>query len=197
MLFPFLADTFFAGFTGEARETFILFSRVYLLQASFFSISAFFTAILQLKRKFVLYSILPILYNVGIILGTIVLYPMFGSAGLAIGVVFGALLNAGIQIPILMHNSVLPRLTPTRNTIREFWRVIKMSIPRASALLSHGIAEGFVFGTVVSISQGTLSVYYFAQSLKVVPLVVIGTGLFRGIFPGTGNTLHAERHEGV
>ena len=180
---PFLADTFFAGFTGKARETFILFSRVYLIQASFFSVSAFFAAILQLKRKFVLYSILPILYNAGIILGTIVLYPMFGSIGLAIGVVLGALLNAGIQIPILLHNNVLPRLAPTKHTIREFWRVIKTSIPRASALLSHGIAEGFVFGTVVSISQGALSVYYFAQSLKVVPLVVIGTAYSVASFP--------------
>ena len=180
---PFLADTFFESFTGDSRGTFILFSRVYLIQASFFAVSAFFTAILQLKRKFILYSILPILYNSGIILGVMVLYPLFGAVGLALGVVLGALLHVGIQIPILIHNKVLPYLAPTKRAIKECWRVIRMSVPRASALLSQGIAEVFIFSAVVSISKGALSAYYFAQSLRTLPLIVVGTAYSIATFP--------------
>ena len=179
---PFLGETLF-DFSGESFDTFVLFSRMYLIQASLFAISTFFTAILQLKRKFLLYSILPILYNAGIIFGVIVLYPLFGAAGLAFGVLLGVLLNVGIQIPIMIQNDVLPQWMPVRRAMRELWRTIKMSVPRASAILSHGIAEVFIFSSIVSISKGALSVYYFAASLKVIPLVVIGTAYSAATFP--------------
>ena len=58
---PVIAEHFFQGFSGESRETFILFSRMFLIQASLFAVSSFFTALLQMKRKFLLYSLLPIL----------------------------------------------------------------------------------------------------------------------------------------
>ena len=180
---PFLGKTLFSSFSGESFNTFVLFSRIYLIQASLFAISSFFTAILQLKRKFLLYSILPILYNAGIILGVIVLYPLFGALGLALGVLFGVLLNVGIQVPILIQNNVLPRLAPTRHTVEECWRTIKTSIPRASALLSHTIAEIFIFSAIVSISKGVLSIYYFAQSLRTIPLLIVGTAYSVATFP--------------
>lgn len=181
---PLLGETLFSrSFSGESLNTFILFSRIYLIQASFFAISAFFTAILQLKRKFLLYSILPILYNVGIIFGVIVLYPLFGALGLALGVILGVALNVVIQMPILIQNNVLPHLAPTYRAMRECWRVIKLSVPRASALLSQSIAEVFIFSVVISISKGALSIYYFAEGLKAVPLGVIGTAYSVATFP--------------
>ena len=180
---PFLGKTLFSSFSGESLNIFILFSRVYLIQASLFAISAFFTTILQLKRKFLLYSILPILYNAGIIFGVIVLYPILGPLGLALGVVLGVLLNVGIQIPVLIRNNVLPHLKTTRHMVKECWQTIKTSIPRAVALLSHTIAQIFIFSAIVSISKGALSIYYFAESLKTVPLLIVGTAYSIATFP--------------
>ena len=39
----------------------------------------------QLRHRFVLYSVSPLLYNLGIIFGAIVLYPIWGVAGLGLG----------------------------------------------------------------------------------------------------------------
>ena len=85
-LVPVLSGYFFRGLSPEMFDTFILFSRVFLLQAILFAVSNFFTGILQFKRKFFLYALLPIVYNLGIIFGVMVLYPMFGATGLMFGV---------------------------------------------------------------------------------------------------------------
>ena len=180
---PFLGEWLFGNFSPEGFKTFVLFSRMYLIQASLFAISSFFTAILQLKRKFFLYSILALLYNAGIIVGVTVLYPVFGAVGLAFGVLLGVILNVGIQIPVLLHNNILPHLAPTRHTVRECWRAVKLSVPRASALLSHTITHILVVSVVVKISEGALSIYYFAESLKAVPTVLIGTAYSVAAFP--------------
>lgn len=180
---PFLGEWLFGNFSPEGFKTFVLFSRMYLIQASLFAISSFFTAILQLKRKFFLYSILALLYNAGIIIGVTVLYPVFGAVGLAFGVLLGVILNVGIQIPVLLHNNILPHLAPTRHTVRECWRAVKLSVPRASALLSHTITHILVVSVVVKISEGALSIYYFAESLKAVPTVLIGTAYSVAAFP--------------
>ena len=183
MLSRLLGDALFSKFSGESQEIFVLFSRVYLIQASLFAISTFFTAILQLKRKFLLYSLLPILYNAGIIFGVMVLYPLFGAAGLALGVLIGVALHTLIQLPVMLQNNILPHLAPTARTARECWRTIKMSIPRASALLSHSVAYIFILSTVATISEGAVSVFYFAEHIKAVPAYVIGTAYSVATFP--------------
>ena len=181
---PFFGDWLFGDdFSSEGFKTFVLFSRMYLIQASLFAVSSFFAAILQLKRKFLLYSLLALLYNVGIIIGVIMLYPLFGPVGLAFGVLLGVLINVGIQVPILIHNNILPHLAPTRHTVRECWRAIKVSVPRASALLSHTVTHILVISVVAGISEGALSIYYFAESLKAVPIVLIGTAYSVATFP--------------
>ena len=181
---PSLGEWLFSDkFSPEGFDTFVLFSRMYLIQASLFAISSFFTAILQLKRKFFLYSLLSLLYNVGIITGVIILYPLFGPVGLAFGVLLGVLITVGIQMPTLLQNNLLPHLAPTMHTIRECWKAVKMSVPRASAMLSHNITHLLVFSVVAGISEGALSIYYFAESLKAVPIVLIGTAYSVASFP--------------
>lgn len=182
-LIPVLGERLFHGFSGESFDTFVLFSRVFLIQAALFAVSSFFTSLLQFKRKFFLYSLLPILYNMGIIVGVIFFYPLYGAPGLALGVLIGIVLNVLIQIPVILRNGLIPRLMPTQRMVVECWRAVKLSVPRASALLSVSVAQIVIFGAIVSISEGVLSVYYFADNLKSVPLVVVGAAYSVASFP--------------
>ncbi|MBI2556595.1 MAG: murein biosynthesis integral membrane protein MurJ, partial [Planctomycetes bacterium] len=45
------------------------------------------------------YSFAPILYNFGIILGILFLFPSFGVRGIIYGVLFGAFMHFMIQLP--------------------------------------------------------------------------------------------------
>ena len=182
-LIPTLAETFFGRFTGELQDTFILASRVFILQAILFAITSFLTALLQIKRKFLVYALLPLLYNLGIITGVMLLYPVLGMAGLLLGVLLGVAAGVLLQSYVLIRNGLFPRLAPTKHMLSEVWRSIKISVPRASALLSGTIAQIIIFGVVVGITSGALSVYYFADNLKAIPLVIIGTAYSVASFP--------------
>ncbi|MEK7557108.1 MAG: lipid II flippase MurJ, partial [Patescibacteria group bacterium] len=75
------------GFTGEKLELTILLSRIMAWQPILLSISFVFSGILNSFKKFVMYALAPILYNVGIIFGVLALVPMMGVTGLGWGVV--------------------------------------------------------------------------------------------------------------
>ena len=180
---PLFTDIFFSGFSDDARDLFILFSRVFLIQAFLFSVSSFYSSLLQLKRRFFLYALLPIFYNFGIIFGAAALYPLYGPVGLLCGVLIGIIFNVCIQIPIVARNGCVPVPAPTRRMAREMWRTVKLSVPRASAILSVAVSNIIIFGSLVSLSGGAVSVYYFAENLRSVPLVIVGTAYAVAAFP--------------
>ncbi|MDE0243247.1 MAG: hypothetical protein OYG31_00840 [Candidatus Kaiserbacteria bacterium] len=180
---PVIGEYLFSGFSKEGFATFVLFSRMFLIQAIFFAIAGFFTALLQYRRRFFVYALLPILYNIGILIGVLVLYPSFGPIGLGIGVVLGALLNVTIQLPVILHHHILTAIEPSRRMLRYVRRTIAMSIPRAASFLSFGLAHLLIFSFIVSLSEGSLSIYYFAENLRAIPLVVVGLSYSIAAFP--------------
>ena len=94
---PLLAHLIAPGFTSFYQDKLIMLSRIMLLSPILMGLSNLFGTVTQLFRKFFIYSLSPIFYNFGIIIGVIFLYPIFGIYGLAIGVAFGALMHFGVQ----------------------------------------------------------------------------------------------------
>src|SRR6185295_4506084 len=103
ILFPAFANT--SSFPALVQLT-----RILLLSPIFLGFSNFLASITQIHKRFFLYALSPVLYNVGIIVGIVFLYPVFGLAGLGFGVVFGAFLHFAIQTPFLFANKLFPRL---------------------------------------------------------------------------------------
>ncbi len=97
---PYLVTTFFPGFTHDG-ETLTMLIRILLLQPLFLGISSLLGVVTQMSQRFVLYAISPLVYNVGIIIGIVFLYPVLGITGLVSGVVVGAFLHALIQWPLV------------------------------------------------------------------------------------------------
>src|ERR1035437_2577403 len=106
---PFLNKLLFGGFSPADLVTVNNLTRILLLSPIFLGISNIFGTLTQTYKRFFIYSLSPILYNVGIILGIIFLYPMFGLPGLVLGVVLGALLHFLIQVPFIVENKLFPR----------------------------------------------------------------------------------------
>ena len=96
-LMPFLISYIAPGFVPEVQAKVIELSRIMLLSPILMGLSNLFGSVTQLFQRFFIYSLSPILYNAGIIIGVLFLYPIFGIYGLAIGVVFGALMHFLIQ----------------------------------------------------------------------------------------------------
>ena len=113
---PALVEKFFSGFDVVAREEVVLLTRILLLSPILLGISNIFASITQAFRNFFVYALSPVLYNVGIILGLLFLYPIYGITGLAYGVVLGAVFHVLIQVPVIMSHGFLPRFSINAET---------------------------------------------------------------------------------
>src|SRR3990167_1330270 len=98
ILMPFLVPLFFKSLGVEAMAKVVTFSRILLLSPFFLGLSNFFGSIVQYEKRFLLYSLSPLLYNLGIILGAFFGASKFGVTAVIIGVTVGAFMHMLIQV---------------------------------------------------------------------------------------------------
>ena len=96
-LIPYLSSVLFPGFEAPAQTELILLTRILLISPFFLGLSNLLAAVTQSAGRFLVYATSPILYNLGIIIGILIFYPLFGLPGLALGVVVGAFLHLAVQ----------------------------------------------------------------------------------------------------
>src|SRR3989344_1339810 len=99
MSWIFITPLFAPGFSADKIAEVARLSRIMFLSPLLLGMSAVVGGVLQSYRNFFVFSLAPIFYNVGIILGAIILVPLIGLNGLAWGVVMGAALHLAVQVP--------------------------------------------------------------------------------------------------
>lgn len=186
---PFIADLFFPGFVGE-HDTLILLIRILLFQPLLLGISSLFGVVTQLERRFILYAMSPLLYNLGIIIGAVLLYPHMGIAGLTVGVLVGACGHVCIQLPSILRSPLRPGISFSWDT-KNIVEVLRMSLTRAVTLSLHQIVLLGLVGFASIMASGSVSVLQFAYNLQSVPLAIIGVSYSVAAFPLLAQ-LHAE-----
>ncbi len=194
ILMPFLIKILFPGFSDDVMIKTIQLSRIMLLSPILLGISNLFATITQTFKRFFVYALTPVFYNIGIILGILFLYPVFGVTGLAIGVVFGALLHLSIQLPVIIKKGFFPRLSFNIKW-GDIVEVVSHSLPRTITLSLSKI----VFLVFVSIAStllvGTISVFNLSYNLQSVPLAIIGVSYSVAAFPILVEHFNSNNHE--
>lgn len=179
---PLISTVFFPGFSGPEQQQLVGMMRIMLLQPFLLSLSSLLGVVTQLHRKFVLYAVSPLLYNIGIIIGIVWLYPLFGIEGLAIGVVIGACAHMAVQIPFVHHSGLSPRLLMHVDA-ELLKRILKVSLPRALTLALQQFVLLALTGLATFMSTGSVAVMQFAYNLQSVPLAIIGVSYSVAAFP--------------
>lgn len=192
---PQLLSWLFPAYVGENAAMLASVTRILLLQPVLLGLSNIFAAITQVKHRYAIYALSPLLYNIGIIIGIVFLYPYWGLDGLAYGVVFGAALHLLIQVPSALSDGFFlrwPRLAEPSALLTTAW----VSVPRALALSMNQIA---FFGLVAlgsTLAAGSVAVFMFAYNLHAVPLAIIGASYSVAAFPTLALALsRGERDE--
>lgn len=180
-------DLFATSFKNEL----IMMTRIILIQPIILSVSSLLGGLVQAYRKFAVYAFAPILYNLGIILGIVFLYPIYGLLGLAYGVVIGSILHMLLQVPFIFEEKIYPKLTFKIN-FKEVFGVISHSIPRTASMLgTQGI---LIFMTFLASTMifGSISVFNLSFNLQSVPLAIIGVSYSLAAFPALSKFFHEK-----
>jgi len=179
-LMPLLVQIFF-GSLGEMTEQIIYFSRIMLLSPLFLGFSNFFGSIVQYEKRFILYSLSPLLYNVGII-GGLLFFSEYGIASAVWGVCVGAFLHLLIQKMFVFFSPERPHFV-TNIWSKEVRHIFALSIPRTLSLSVSSIAMLFLASIASQSSYGSIALFTLAFNLQSVLLSLIGVSFSQAAFP--------------
>lgn len=189
---PALVALIAPGFHGAKLDRTIDLTRLMLLSPMFLALGSVATAALNGAQRFGASAIAPVVYNLAIIGGTVILAPSMGAAGVAIGVVAGSLAHLLVQVPQLARIGYryLPKLDLTDTQARMALalmgpRVIGLGVTQITFVVMTALASG--------LGEGAVSAYTIAFSLLQIPLGVIGTPLGIVIFPSMARELAVGR----
>jgi putative peptidoglycan lipid II flippase len=182
LFMPYLAPFIAPGFSPLMQTKVVILSRIMLLSPIFMGLSNLFGAVTQIFRKFFIYSLSPILYNIGIIIGAVFLYPFFGIYGLAMGVAFGAFMHFGIQALTSSTLGFTPKFSLSIN-FSEIKSVVLTSLPRTLGLAFNNLALIAIIALASFLKGGSISIFNFAFNLQSVPLNIIGISYAVATFP--------------
>lgn len=180
---PWLVPKLLPGFANDpALPDLILSMRIMLLSPFFLGLSNLFSSLTQMNHRFLVYAASPVVYNAGIIAGVLFGYPLLGISGLAWGVVIGALLHVGIQVPFLLSEKLVPRFT-LNIAWSDIKKIVFTTLPRTITLSANQLASFVLVSLASLMSVGSISVFNFAFNLQSVPLTLIGASYSSAVFP--------------
>lgn len=170
------------GFSGDAFVTTVALSRVMFLSPLLLGLSAIAGGVLHYFKRFLIYSLAPILYNIGIIIGITIFFPFFGLYGLAWGVVLGALLHLLIQL-ISVRSCGFSWTSFIDFKDASIWKTFSMIAPRTISTASSQINFWFITAIASLLASGSIAIFNFAYNLSYIPIGIFGITLAMATFP--------------
>ncbi|MEM7111875.1 MAG: murein biosynthesis integral membrane protein MurJ [Chloroflexota bacterium] len=154
--------------------------RIMLVSAVIFGVSGVFMGALNARQHFLLPALAPSIYNIGIILGALLITPT--EMGLAWGTVGGALGHLLIQLPGLRQKRAkYTAVLSLRDSGVQ--QVLKLMAPRVLGLSFSEINQFIILFLTGSMPLGSLPALKTAFRLLIMPQGVLGQALGIAAFP--------------
>jgi putative peptidoglycan lipid II flippase len=181
--------------TDAQRELAATMMRIALFSVIFQGLAGVLTSVLYAQNRFTLPAFANAIYNVGIIVGIVVLARPLGYTAMAVGLVIGALAQFGLQA----------------SGLRAFWRVYRPHLDlqdpavRRILTLVATVATGLVVAAIgqlidrnlaLTLPAGNLSSMEFATRVIQFPLGIVGLAVSFAVLP-TLSSYYAQAEEGL
>jgi len=194
VLAPWLVSLVAPGFSGIKREMTILLTRIMFLSPLLLGMSSILSGILQYFHRFFIYSLAPVMYNIGIIIGILFFVPLWGLVGLAWGVVLGAGLHLLIQLPSALYSGF--RLTKVLKFFHPgIQKIVKLMIPRTIGLAGSQINFLVITAIASTLVSGSIAVFNLSHNLYWVPIGIVGVSFATATFPRLARSFAKEEKE--
>lgn len=170
------------GFDQPTHDLSANLTRIMAVTPVLFAISSVLGSVQQAFNRFLIFSFAGVLYNLGILVGILVLSGPFGIYGAAWGVVLGVVLQALLQWLGLYGLGIKYRPILTLK-LKGVVTTLKLMFPRS---IDQGIDQiNYSVETIIgsTINANAIAQFAAANNLKNVPLALIGSSITTAIFP--------------
>lgn len=171
------------GFSTGDRSLTVILTRIMMASPVLLGISGIISAVTQSFRRFAVFALSPVVYNLGIIFGILVLLPTFGLAGLALGVIIGAVLHLAVQLYAFFDLGFNLGMSSPRRLSESVIKVMKLSFPRVIAASINNLTAVFLVAISSTLVAGSIAVYQFANNLGGLPIGIFGVSFAIAVFP--------------
>ena len=179
---PQLMKLVASGFTPENQARAVTLTRIMFLSPLFLGISGIFSAVLQSFKRFIAYSLSPIFYNLGIIVGALWFINWWGLPGLAWGVILGAFFHMAIQLPSILGLGYRYRLILDFKD-KNLRKISRLMGPRTLSLAVGQIDLLIITAIASGLAAGSLTVFSLANNLQSFPVGIFGISFAIAAFP--------------
>ena len=178
------------GFGPAQRDLYVDLFRVMLVTPILFAASLTLGQVLLAEQRFFWYGIAPLLYNGGIIVGTVAFAGTLGIFGPAVGAVIGAMIHLASRFVGLQGSRFHIGFGWQFRTaaVREF---VRLMLPK---MISHPVEPmTFLFFTSVAttLAAGSVTAVSFARNFQSVPVSLVGLAFSLAVFPALSQA-HAD-----
>ena len=194
---PWTVEVVAPGFGPEQRELYTNLFRVMCVTQVLFAGSMALGEVLIAERRFFFYGAAPLLYNLGLVIGTVTLADRVGILAPAIGAVLGASLHAGLRLlGVRTRTSFRPRLRLAIRTsgVREFFSLM---IPKTASSPIEPITFLFFTSVASGLAAGSITTVNLARNFQSVPVSLIGVAFSLAAFPALAAAYAAHDKRGL
>ena len=174
------------GFNSAELARTVFLTRLMLPAQIFFYEGSILAAVQYAKGQFLIPSLAPVIYNLSIILGGVLLHSQLGIAGFSVGVVAGAILG-NFLLQIYGASRVGAVFTPNLRVKHPgFVMFLKMSVP---IMLALGLAQADDwiirhYASYLELAEpGVITWLTYGKKLMQVPLGFVGQAIGVASFP--------------
>ncbi len=205
---PLVQHVIVPSFSPERQALVVDLMRLNLIGTIIFSISGLAIAGLQANKHFLLPALAPLLYNIGQIIGVSFFAPNagitvagitlpalgLGEQGMVYGVILGALLHLGIQIPGLIKYQFhwIPSISLKDPAVKQVLRVL---LPRVGVIALIQCTFIIRDNLASSLSLGSISALTYGWMIQQVPETIVGTAIGTAILPTLAEFVSKKNRE--
>ena len=179
---PQVESRMFHGFSAEQLRLCVFLTRILLPSQLFFYVGGIVSAVLLSRRLFLFPAFGPLIYNVAIILGGVVLGHRFGIASLAYGALAGAIAGPFLVNAIgaaRIGTGYRPSFDLKNQAFREW---VRLSVPLMLGV-SLVTADDWILRYFASSGAGDIARLNYAKRLFAVPIAVLGQATGQASLP--------------
>jgi putative peptidoglycan lipid II flippase len=169
---PWYVGWWFSGFDAEKATLCVKLTRILLPAQLFFFAGGVFGAVLLVRKQFNVQAVSPLVYNMGTIVGGLLLVKQLGVASLAIGTVAGAFLGPFFLNWIFAREAGVryrPILDWHDEGLREW---VRLSLPLIAGV-SLVTADSWIIAHFASEIGGAVSQFNYAKQFFTAPMAVL------------------------
>lgn len=196
---PLLVRIVAHGFTGEVADAAVFMTRLMFPFGLLIGLAALMGAILLSFRSYRVYSLAPILLNVGIVAAVLTLAGRLSYVSLAVGVLVGGALQFLVQVPFVsrlarrdgerlfrvgagLHDEDVRRVGALSGPV-----VVAAAVQRVGVIVDRTIASYLVPGSISSL--------YYSFRLVHLPYAILALAAGRAAAPMLAEHYSLGRHE--